>query len=221
MNDEPQNLAAEYVLGVLDAAERREAERRIAREPGFAAEVAYWEARLGMLADEVAEVAPPARVWRGIETAFGGAAKPSLWNSLAFWRAFGIGSLGLAAASIAALFFVAPPAQKPMFATLQQGAAAAFVVGVDATRGQIYVVPAAYSRDVQRVAELWLIAPGEKPKSLGLLDPAQPVTLVVPEAMRDRMNPDAVLAVTLEPPGGAPGGIPTGPVVAQGKFTGL
>ena len=67
MNDEPQNLAAEYVLGVLDEAERREAERRIAREPAFAAEVAYWEARLGALAEDVTEVGPPARVWGSIE----------------------------------------------------------------------------------------------------------------------------------------------------------
>jgi anti-sigma-K factor RskA len=221
-DDEPQNLAAEYVLGVLDAVERREAERRLASEPGFAAEVAYWEARLGPLADQLPEVAPPARVWRGIEWTLAGGPQPGLWHSLPFWRAFGLGSLGIAAAAIAALFIVAPPAQKPMFATLQQGAGpAAFVVGVDPSHGQVYVVPASYSRDVQRVAELWLIAPGQRPKSLGLLDPAKPVTLTVPEALRGSVTPDSTLAVTLEPPGGAPGGVATGPVVAQGKFTGL
>jgi anti-sigma-K factor RskA len=144
-----------------------------------------------------------------------------LWNSLALWRGLGFGSLGLAAASIAALFLIVPPAPKPMFATLQQGTAAAFVVGVDPARSRMYVVPAAYSRDVQRVAELWLIAPGERPTSLGLLDPAQPVTLAVPESMRDHMKEGMGLAVSLEPPGGSPTGRPTGPVVAQGKFTGL
>jgi len=221
MNDEPQNLAAEYVLGVLDQGERREAERRIAREPAFAAEVAYWEARLGPMAAAVSESAPPARVWRAIEATLGGSAKPGLWQSLAFWHGLGIGSLGLAAASIVALYFVAQPMPKPMFATLQQGQAAAFVVGVDATRGTMYVVPAAYSRDVQRVAELWLLMPGDKPRSLGLLDPAQPVTLAVPMPMRDMMKEGMGLAVSLEPPGGSPSGQPTGPVVAQGKFTGL
>lgn len=221
MNDEPQNLAAEYVLGVLDPAERREAERRIAHEPAFAAEVAYWEARLGPMADAVIEVAPPARVWRDIEAALDGSPRKSLWQSLAFWRGIGIGSLGLAVASIAALFFVMQPAPKPMFATLQQGQAAAFVVGVDPARGEIYVVPAGYSRDVQRVAELWLIPPGERPKSLGLLDPARPVTLSVPPALRGSVTSGATLAVSLEPPGGSPTGQPTGPVIAQGKFTGL
>jgi hypothetical protein len=39
--------AAEYVLGVLDASQRRAAERRIGRDPAFAQEVAFWEERLG------------------------------------------------------------------------------------------------------------------------------------------------------------------------------
>jgi anti-sigma-K factor RskA len=222
MNDEPQNLAAEYVLGVLDEAERREAERRIAREPAFAAEVAYWEARLGALAEDVTEVGPPARVWGSIEkTLRGTSARRGLWNSLAFWRAFGVGSFGVAVAAIAAFFFIAPPMPKPMFATLQQGGAAAFIVGVDTMRGQMYIVPAAYSRDVQRVAELWLLMPDDRPKSLGLLDPAQPMTMPVPETMRGDMKEGMGLAVSLEPPGGSPTGQPTGPVVAQGKFVSL
>src|SRR5262245_10674381 len=52
-------IAAEYVLGVLGAEERREIERRLPREPALAAEVAFWEERLGVLADAVAPVAPP------------------------------------------------------------------------------------------------------------------------------------------------------------------
>ena len=40
-------LAAEYVLGVLDAAERAEVEARIKREPAFAARVAEYYATVG------------------------------------------------------------------------------------------------------------------------------------------------------------------------------
>ena len=46
-------VAAEYVLGVLGAEERREVERRLAQEPALASEVAFWEERLGGLADAV------------------------------------------------------------------------------------------------------------------------------------------------------------------------
>ena len=53
--------AAEYVLGVLNAAQRRAAERRIDRDPAFAREVAFWEERLGGLAQAVPEIAPPQR----------------------------------------------------------------------------------------------------------------------------------------------------------------
>ena len=59
--------AAEYVLGVLGAEDRRAAEFRMAAEPTFAAEVAFWETRLGGLAESVSPVVPPAKIWAGIE----------------------------------------------------------------------------------------------------------------------------------------------------------
>jgi len=59
--------AAEYVLGVLGAEDRRAAEFRMAAEPKFAAEVAFWETRLGGLAESLPAVVPPAKVWAGIE----------------------------------------------------------------------------------------------------------------------------------------------------------
>ena len=49
-------IAAEYVLGVLGAEERREVERRLAQEPALASEVAFWEERLGGIADAVPEI---------------------------------------------------------------------------------------------------------------------------------------------------------------------
>ena len=46
-------LAAEYVLGVLSAQERRDFERRLTREPALASEVEFWEQKLGVLTSEV------------------------------------------------------------------------------------------------------------------------------------------------------------------------
>ena len=59
-DDRHDFTAAEYVLGVLGAEDRRAAEFRMAAEPNFAAEIAYWETRLGGLAEAVPAVAPPA-----------------------------------------------------------------------------------------------------------------------------------------------------------------
>ena len=53
--------AAEYVLGVLGAEQRRAAERRKARDAAFAQEVAFREERLGGLVSTFPEVAPPQR----------------------------------------------------------------------------------------------------------------------------------------------------------------
>jgi anti-sigma-K factor RskA len=43
----------------------------------------------------------------------------------------------------------------------------------------------------------------------------------VPAALKDRLSATAALAVSLEPPGGSPTGLPTGPVIASGKLTKL
>src|SRR5262249_38221075 len=98
--DRGKLIAAEYVLGVLGAEERREVERRLAQEPALASEVAFWEERLGVLADAVAPVTPPQHTWSQIDAAIPAAAPPtSLWQSLAFWRGFGIAAAAPAAAA--------------------------------------------------------------------------------------------------------------------------
>jgi anti-sigma-K factor RskA len=75
MNDEDHVLAAEYVLGTLDAAERHEAERRIATSPEFAALVQGWERRLGPLHDRLPPVEPPAGLFKRIEERLGATAQ--------------------------------------------------------------------------------------------------------------------------------------------------
>jgi anti-sigma-K factor RskA len=218
-------VAAEYVLGVLGAEERREVERRLAQEPALAAEVAFWEERLGGLADAVAPVEPPATAWSRIETAIGPPARSSLWQSLAFWRGFGIAAAALAAASIAALVYVGlvPGVRTPLLATLGGSTGQPnFVAAVTAGGSRLVIVPAAMLTTDQRAFELWLIPAGDnRPHSLGLIQPGQPIKLEVPSDLVARLTADATLAVSLEPPGGSPTGLPTGPVIAAGKLTNL
>lgn len=111
--DDGRVIAAEYVLGVLNSADRKAVEEHLAREPGFAAEVAFWEERLGPLADGVRPVSPPARIWANIEEAVKPPPEPdappvreSLWESLAFWRLFGFGTMLATLASVGALAYV-------------------------------------------------------------------------------------------------------------------
>jgi len=199
-------IAAEYVLGVLGAEERREVERRLAQEPALASEVAFWEGRLGGIADAVAPVTPPPNAWSRIEAAVAASAdrrqsSSSLWQNVAFWRGFGLGAATLAGSS-----------GQPNF-----------VAAVTATGNDLVVVPAALLTNDPRAMELWLILPGpnQRPHSLGLIQPGQPIRLTIPPDLAGQLTPDAALAVSLEPPGGSPTGQPTGPVIASGKLTSL
>jgi anti-sigma-K factor RskA len=235
--DEGRVAAGEYVLGVLPAAERRTLAERIAKEPALAHEVATWEERLGGLADSIKPVAPPAQAWLRIEAAL--SAPPtapmaprstSLWESLAFWRGFGIGAAGLAAASIAAFAYLAimapaqrPPEsrQSPLLATLSgtKTKQPNFVAAI-APDGSLTIVPAALLTGDKRSMELWLIPQGGTPHSLGLISPGQPVRINVPRELMGKMA-GATLAVSLEPPGGSPTGQPTGEVIAAGNLADL
>jgi anti-sigma-K factor RskA len=47
------------------------------------------------------------------------------------------------------------------------------------------------------------------------------VTIKVPKDLLPEVNKEAVLAVSVEPPGGSPTGQPTGPVIANGKLAAL
>ena len=69
--------------------------------------------------------------------------------------------------------------------------------------------------------ELWLIPADGKPRALGLLADDRGVTIAIHTALMAHIVRDAVLAVSLEPPGGSPTGQPTGPVIATGKLTTL
>src|SRR5713226_4275713 len=72
--DEQELLAAEYVLGTLDAEERARARDLVAMDPAFAAIVRAWERRLGELNVLVAAVEPPPDIWQRIKAGIAGRA---------------------------------------------------------------------------------------------------------------------------------------------------
>ena len=77
-------LAAEYVLGTLRGPARRRFQTLLAAHPALRSAVQRWEDRLAPLAASVAPVAPPERVWTGIEARlFGQAPSGRGWNALA------------------------------------------------------------------------------------------------------------------------------------------
>lgn len=66
---EKQALAAEYVLGTLDQEDRTSVTQALESDPALQGLVAQWEQRLGLLAEAVEPVAPPASLWSAIDAA--------------------------------------------------------------------------------------------------------------------------------------------------------
>jgi len=230
---EDRPLAGEYVLGVLDADERAEAQRRIAAEPAFARAVEWWEGRLAHLAERIPPVEPPATVWPRIANLVGAAAsqKPSAWNNVRLWQGASAGALALAAASVVALVVTPRPAPPPVVAAKPPPAAAevaliadpttkqpALVATLDHAAGKLILTPVSMKMPARRDAELWIIPEGQKPISLGVIPQDAPARIAVPAGLSGAGHYTATLAVTDEPLGGSPSGAPTGSVRAAGKF---
>jgi anti-sigma-K factor RskA len=219
MSESEENLevlAAEYALGLMDAAGLARVAELRAGGSEFDEAVRAWEARLMPLAVGLEEVAPQASVWAGIEAAVAPAG-PKLWDSLKFWRYFGLGAAALAVAAVVAVLLPHAPAVPAAVASLRLSSGGEFVATAErAGSGMVLVVsPSGVSVPDQKSAELWFILPGQAPLALGLLPAAAPVVVKMPGADIS----DVTLAVSIEPLGGAPGGKATGPVVGSGKFS--
>ena len=218
-------LAGEYVLGVLSPERRALADSRIAADSQFAQKVAFWEAKLSPLADEVPPVNAPARVWSRIENdLFAGAtAHANWWSNLALWRWLAGGASLAAATSLAVLLTVGVPQQQPnLVAALQAtGAGPSYIATMDPNSGKLLISGANALADTARVPELWLIPEDGVPRSLGVIAKNGETRVTMPDAMRALAGAAATLAITLEPDGGAPDGTPTGPVIAAGVLHSL
>jgi anti-sigma-K factor RskA len=242
MREEERDLfAAEYALGLLDGEDRSEAEALARSDPDFRGRAGAWASRLEPLLDEVEAAAPRPELWARIERALpahasgGGGMQADnvvqLRRKVAVWRTWSAATTALAA-SLALFLAVRPesapppppaaPAARPapMVAMLESRTDPARLVATyDPAEGSLVVAPAVLTGAAGHEHELWLIMPGEDPKPAGIVRPGKPMRMKVPEPMMRRMGPDVTIAVSVEPVGGSPTGLPTGPVIASGKFS--
>lgn len=224
--------AAEYVLGVLDTAERRDVQQRMAAEPTLARRVDEWEQRFAPWLHRVAAAEPSALVWPRITQRLGWratAAKPALRENAAFWRR--VAALATAAALAAVVFGLTRPqpevttvageeqAARPVTVLVRDNGAAAWIARVDAANGKLLMVPVPSPLDGSgRVNELWIIPVGGAPHSLGFLSHDKAHTIVVPAELRNAVAAGAIFAVTLEDQSGIPHAAPSSPIVAKGSI---
>ncbi len=230
-NEELRNkLAAEYVLGTMSAHTRRRFEIYLKENPALRRAVAEWEKRLMPLALTLPEVDPPSRVWQVIESRIraDGQARPGFWESLSFWRFLSIAS-GLVALALLILVAVpgpqAPPADDTRMVvvmndlkTRNPAMTASWEPGKSGKRVMRIRVLGHAEMAPGTAWELWML-PGQdqKPVSLGLITTHDAQTVVVPEPLATKLDQAQGLAMSVEPAGGSPTGLPTGPVLYAGQ----
>ncbi len=219
--DDRDALAAEYALGVLEGEERARALRLMDTDPGFVRLVESWNQQLAPLSRLADDASPPADLWARIDATVTPVERAPVANDnvvplrrIRFWQATTGVSLAIAA-SLALFLVVRPPAEPRHMAVLApiQGAQAVLVATLEPS-GALTIRPnGTIAVPTDRDLELWSLAKGAtRPTSLGVL-PASGRQLTA------KLNPDTQLLVSLEPRGGSPTGLPTGPVLYGGTLT--
>jgi anti-sigma-K factor RskA len=229
----PEERAGQYVLGVLDAEEMQAVRRDAAQDAALAAAIDMWERRLTPLTALAGERAPPPELWSSITarldgtlpgtgtpqprraagTARDGRRAPGP-RVLAAWRAAAIGSMAIAASLAGLLVWRAqtPPAapRLAMILPLQQ-TPGAWLVELRPDGGIRVIAEGNVNHPTDRDFELWALAQhATKPVPLGLMPVAAASAELHPA---DLPHVNFKLLVSLEPKGGSPTGLPTGPVL--------
>jgi anti-sigma-K factor RskA len=239
MQDDHRELAADYVMGLLDPAEEAKAERLMSTDESFARAVSAWRERLADFDATAEPVAPSPALWNRITETIKVAPTPdssvanrvTLWDNIRFWRTAAI-SGALAASLLMVLAIGALVTSRQLQTDLaelsRRKPVYVAVLVSDATReagaivnafadGRVELVPLR-PIDVPpgkalQVWTLWDRAVG--PKSVGLTGQSRTLQLdlkSLPATVQDQL-----FEITLEPEGGSPIGRPTGPILFKGN----
>jgi anti-sigma-K factor RskA len=196
-------------------------------DPGLRRTVAEWEGRLSPLHLAATGIVPPDRVWRALERRIRGT-RPAArwWESLGLWRTVAVASTAFVLA-LSVVIGMAPRPEPPMSTVAVMAddrGQPAMVVSWPPMKGtrdphvRIKILQEHPTMAPTTSWELWMLPGGNAaPVSLGLisLDAVQVVRL--PPALAGKMTGAWGMAMSIEPAGGSPTGVPTGPVIFKGQ----
>jgi anti-sigma-K factor RskA len=226
-------LAAEYVLGTLDASERATVAARRQREQALDAAILACEKRLSPLLDLVPPVEPPAGVWAAIQAQLDqqkiasplvstGSNVIDLQRRLAVWRRAAVAASALAASLLITIGVreTTRTTQPRNFVAVFQkdDALPSFLLSIDLESRQLTIKPVSADTPAGKSYQLWIAAapkgepPATRPRSLGVLEGRGLTTKAALSAYDKAVVENATFGVSLEPAGGSPTGQPTGPV---------
>jgi anti-sigma-K factor RskA len=240
-------LVGEYVLGTLEAEERRKLEEIAEREPMVGAAVMVWERRLAPLHELIVPVAPPEGLWekiaerldetkqvererdpgffevyRELRRSHRADSAMNLVARLRRWRSVAIVSIALGAVAIAYLVtkLIEPHTVElpPLVSVLRSDALTPpFIVAIDPDTRTLTVRSVPANNPDDRSYAFWLIRENSTPLPLGRL---RGTGTLKPEALSkfDRAAlRGSALAVSVEQ-NDAPADKPTAALVYRGGF---
>ena len=212
--DTDDMLAAEYAIGVLTGDDLATARQRAAIDPGFAARVVEWEARLAQMAD-LDPVSPPAAAKTALmQRLFPEAPPTPMWRRLGLWQALTGGAI--AAFLGLAVILWQPGASDltgPLYSAQIASEAGDFrvVAVVDKTRDEVILTRTAGAAPEGRILQVWAHGPDKPAQSVGLWPAGETVRLPLPPEIA-AVRGTLTLGVSEEPPGGSLTGSPSGRV---------
>ncbi|OUS27372.1 hypothetical protein A9Q99_15340 [Gammaproteobacteria bacterium 45_16_T64] len=224
-----EHLASEYVLGTMVGKARLRFERLQMESYRVRQTVWEWEQRLYPMSEGIEDEVPPDSLWQGIQQRIHPQerqSEPVSWRSLLFWRSWG----AVATAMVVVLAVMislqsAPPglgvSEDYMAVFNNPEAQPLWMISSDLQTGEVSIRAVnATAAAVDKTFELWMLPAGNTaPRSMGLM----PVSgnkqkVVLPPALVEILRTAKGLAVSIEPTGGSPTGVPTGPVVYQAEL---
>ncbi len=217
-------LSGEYIVGTLRGAARRRFERALREEPQVALRLQHLERTFAPRYTKMIDVQPSPQSWKRLERELDLSRYRTPWHRrLGVWRT-------LAGAATAVLVFAigfqtlrpVPTEPAPVqIAQLEGKTADARVTAAlspDRNTLQLRAARPVVAGPAQSY-ELWLIpAEGGAALSLAVLGNLDARVPVAP-AHSKRLVPGAKLAISVEPAGGSPTGVATGPIILVGQIS--
>lgn len=223
------SLCAEYAVGTLRGGARRRFETLLTRDPDLQRRLAGWQAMLPTERQRESLPQPAKAVWCGIRRRLG---FPGPWREffdrIAGWHGWAVTTMATLALAIGLGigFETARRAELPSTGSgvsMMSGQDGEFLalVRIDSDRGMLRVaLPGGLQPPAGKVFEFWHIAPGSRaPVSLGV-QASLGGELAIRSGRRELLRRGGTLAISLEPVGGSPTGLPTGPVLFTAPLTG-
>jgi len=234
-------LAAEYALGTLRGRARARFEKLLRGDAGLREEVVFWHERFSEFARRLKPVAPRAVVWASLEYTIAAdakkvaalpnrAAKPPralVWQAWAAAATVAAVALGMGlqreqarTAELVAALEAVQNNPLPYVAVIQpEGGDARWAITLHPNKHvmRIALTGSKMPADISaRSLELWMLDSKGTPHSLGLLPVAGTSAahdMPLPDMPADEMGAALTLAISEEPRGGSPTGLPTGRVL--------